>query len=129
MPQADGQTISVTGGRAPAPGEGPGDWLPPVDIVETETAFEIAVELCGVSREDVSVGFQDGRLTVWGRRRSDAAGETLHYRERRVGRFVRAFRFRTPVDGAGIAASLRQGVLTLNVPKKRPRRIPLESGG
>ncbi len=126
MSRSEGQPVTVTDGSAP-PEVGSADWLPPVDILETPTAFHVAVELCGVSREDVRVGFQDGRLTVWGRRRSGAEDETLHYRERRVGRFVRAFSFRTPVDGAGIAASLRQGVLALNVPKTPPRKIPLDS--
>ena len=125
MLPADELTIAVTGDVA----SGLADWLPPVDILETPTAFEIALELCGVVRDDVQVGFREGRLTVWGTRRPDTAGEALHYRERRTGRFVRAFSFRTPVDGGRIAARLRQGVLALTVPKRQPRRIPLASGG
>jgi len=127
MSQAETQPVPVEAGRIPAPGEGAADWLPPVDIGETAEGFQVVVELCGVAREDVSVGFHEGRLTVWGERRREGAAETVHYRERRSGRFLRAFRFRTPVEGDRIAASLKQGLLTLTVPKRRPRRIPLEA--
>jgi HSP20 family protein len=95
-----------------------------VDIVETPTAFEVAIEVCGVSRDDLHASFEEGRLSVWGVRRP-SEGETHHYRERRMGRFARAFSFRTPVDEAAVSAKLARGVLTLTVPKRLPRRIAL----
>ena len=125
MSVPDEQEFSVTGGRVAAPGEGVVDWLPPVDIVETPAAFKVTIEVCGVSREDIHASFEEGRLSVWGVRRP-TVDETHHYRERRMGRFARAFSFRTPVDQAGVSAGLARGVLTLTVPKRLPRRIPLE---
>jgi len=121
---SDEHELTVTGGRGAAPMEGVADWLPPVDIVETPTDFRVTVEVCGVPREDIHASFEEGRLSIWGvRRPSD--GETHHYRERRMGRFARAFSFRAPVDEAGVSAKLARGLLTLTVPKRLPRRIPL----
>lgn len=101
------------------------DWLPPVDIVETETAFEVALDICGVPRDAIDVRLQDDRLTVSGARAPGDAAEVCHYRERPVGRFTRAFTFRTPVDADGIEAKLADGVLSLSVPKQLPRKVAL----
>jgi HSP20 family protein len=118
--------VAISLGGASTPGEGGADWLPPVDIVETAATFEVTVELCGVPREDISVGFGENRLTVWGVRRPEDDREVHHYRERRMGRFARAFSFRTPVEGEGITARLEQGVLRLSIPKVQPKRVRVE---
>ena len=101
------------------------DWLPPADITETDDAFRIALELCGVDRHGVDIQLTDGRLTISGVRETDVPGEVCHYRERPRGRFVRAFSFRTPVDDDAIEARLADGLLTVTVPKRRPTRVPL----
>jgi len=102
------------------------DWLPPVDILETPTSFEVALDICGVSREQIDVRLEGGRLTVSGVRESAERDEFCHYRERQVGRFARAFTFRTPVDADDIEARLAHGVLSMSIPKQRPRRVDLE---
>jgi HSP20 family protein len=102
------------------------DWLPPVDILETPTSFEVALDVCGVPREAIDVRLQDGRLTVSGTRESADRDEFCHYRERQLGRFARAFTFRTPVNADGIEAKLADGVLTLTIPKQLPRKVALE---
>jgi HSP20 family protein len=101
------------------------DWLPPVDIVETETEYAVTLEVCGVSREAMDVRLEDGRLTVSGMRPGDAEGEVCRHRERPVGRFARSFFFRGPVDADAIQASLAEGVLTLTIPKKQPTQVRL----
>jgi HSP20 family protein len=118
--------VAISLGGASASDQSDADWLPPVDIVETPGAFEVTVELCGVPREDIRVGFEENRLTVWGVRRPQDDREVHHYRERRIGRFARAFSFRTPVEGEGIAARLEQGVLRLSIPKAQPKRVRVE---
>ena len=112
------EQIANTGGSRP-------DWLPPADIIETREAFEISLEICGVSRDEIVVGLEDDRLTVSGVRLTDTEERVCHYRERQRGRFVRAFSFRTPVDDERIEARLADGVLFLTIPKRRPMRIPL----
>ncbi len=102
------------------------DWLPPVDIVETPSTFEVTLEICGVPREQIDVRAEENRLTVSGERAGEVEGEACHYRERRVGRFARSFAFRVPTDSEGIRAALADGVLTLTVPKTMPTRISVE---
>jgi len=102
------------------------DWLPPVDILETAMAFEVALDICGVPRDAIDVRLEDDRLTVSGARTPTDEAEVCHYRERPLGRFARAFTFRTPVDAAGIQAKLADGVLRLSVPKQLPRKVAFD---
>jgi HSP20 family protein len=46
-----------------------GDWLPKVDIAETDQAFEIKVELPEVNREDIKIGVENGVLSIRGERK------------------------------------------------------------
>ncbi len=114
------------GGSRATPARDGVDWLPPVDILETPTSFEVALDVCGVPREQIDVRLEDGRLTVSGTRELDEGDEFCHYRERQVGRFARAFTFRVPVDADGIEAKLADGVLTLTIPKQLPTQVELE---
>ncbi len=106
------------------------EWLPPVDITETENAYRIDMEIAAVAAEDVSVSVKDGVLTVSGERKSgrDAGeGEGRRHRvERHWGKFSRSFRLPENADQDGIEARARDGVLYLTVAKKekaQPRKI------
>lgn len=125
MPMAEDQAFADRGGGRATSAGSDIDWLPPVDILETATAFEVALDICGVPRDAIDVRLEDDRLTVSGARTPRDEPEVCHYRERPVGRFARAFTFRTPVDADGIQAKLADGVLSLTVPKQLPRKIAL----
>ena len=104
------------------------EWLPAVDITETDKAFRIDVEIPAVPPEDVEVSVKDGVLTVAGERRSESeSGDGKRHRvERRWGKFSRSFRLPENVDENGIEARVKDGVLYLTVAKKakdQPRRI------
>jgi HSP20 family protein len=104
------------------------EWAPAVDICETETAFIITAELPGLAREQVEIAYQDGRLTLQGRRDCRVPCEQYHQLERGHGEFLRSFDLPQPVDGNGITADLAHGVLTVTVPKSRealPRHVPI----
>lgn len=121
-----------------APGEAlaRSEWLPPVDITETESAYRIDVELPAVSAEQVDVSVKDGVLTVSGERtgqsestEGSAAGKR-HRVERRWGKFSRSFRLPENVDEESIEARHRDGVLYLTIAKKdkaQPRRIEVSA--
>lgn len=102
-------------------------WTPPVDIFETADAYLVTAELPGLKRSDIEVRYQDGHLTLQGTRRTpDVPCERYHRVERGHGGFYRRFSLPAAVDGAGIAADLKDGVLTVTVPKAAgagPRRI------
>jgi HSP20 family protein len=70
-------------------------------------------------------------LTVTGERRADAPeGYSVHRQERLPARFSRGFQLPVKVDGAGITAALKDGVLTVTMPKaaeSQPRQITVKS--
>ena len=98
------------------------DWLPLVDIRESESAYEIDVEVPAVASEDLSVSVADGVLTVSGERkvaeRSEDEGNRVHRVERRYGRFVRNFQLPDDADHEQIEAESRDGVLYLKIAKR-----------
>jgi HSP20 family protein len=93
-------------------------WTPPVDIYETADAFVVTAELPGLQRGDVEIRYHDGQLTLQGTRRTpDVPCERYHRVERGHGGFFRRFALPAAVDVDGIAADLKDGVLTVTVPK------------
>jgi HSP20 family protein len=105
---------------------GPQGWTPAVDLCETADAFIVTAELPGLAREQVRIEVHDGRLTIQGRRDARVPCEQYHQVERGHGEFSRSFTLPPTVDPEGIAADLRNGVLTITVPKtpdRGPRRV------
>lgn len=107
------------------------DWLPAVDIVERENAFAVSVELPGVSKEDVKVSLEKRVLSITGERRLQAEEGGVQHRhiERAYGNFSRSFTLPENVDEAAIAASYKDGVLSLTIPKAarpEPRSIEVK---
>lgn len=100
-----------------------GEWLPPVDVRETQDAYRLDIELPALAPQDVEVSFREGVLTIAGeRKRPDGADETVHRSERRFGRFARNFRLPEDADDESIAAAAHDGVLEVTVPKREKSR-------
>ncbi len=88
-----------------------------VDIAEEENSFQIRADLPGVSKDKVDISVQDNVLSLivdFPAQRKD--GKTLHS-ERLSGRVKRTFRLSRDVDSTNIDAELKDGVLTLLLPK------------
>ncbi len=100
---------------------GPQGWAPAVDLCETADAFIVTAELPGLSRDQVRIEVQDGRITLQGRRDARVPCEQYHQVERGHGEFARSFALPSTVEVEGIAADLRDGVLTIIVPKSAER--------
>ena len=101
-------------------------WTPAMDLCETGTAYVLTAELPGVTREQVRIDIRDGKLTLQGRRAARVSCEQYHQVERGHGEFCRIVTLPLPVNAAGIAAEMRDGVLTITVPKAPeagPRRV------
>lgn len=92
-------------------------WLPAVDLCETADAFILTAELPGLSREQIRIDVHEGRLTLHGRRDARVACEQYHQVERGHGEFARSFALPAGIDVDHISADLREGVLTIIVPK------------
>ncbi len=105
---------------ADAPG-----WTPPVDLYETVNEFVLTAELPGLSRDEIEIQAEDSRITIRGARAASPGREIpceqFHRVERGHGRFSRAFTLPEPIDVDAITADLRDGVLTITVPKAASR--------
>lgn len=97
-------------------------WTPPVDLYETAAAFVLTAELPGLAREDIELHAEESRIVIRGER---AAGhvscEQYHRVERGHGRFSRAFLLPEPIDTEGVTADLKDGLLTVTLPKAAGR--------
>jgi len=96
-----------------------GSMLVAYDVAETDKAYEFKLDVPGVSRDDIDIDFEQGRLTISGERRQEEVKEDKSYRraERTYGSFSTSFALPGDVDGNKIHAELKDGVLTVTVPK------------
>jgi HSP20 family protein len=93
-------------------------WTPPVDLYETSDAYVLTAELPGLSREQIEIHAEEGRVLIRGERPSGQAScEQYHRVERGHGRFSRAFVLPEPIDVEAVAADLTDGLLTVTLPK------------
>ncbi|MBH0197490.1 MAG: Hsp20/alpha crystallin family protein [Nitrospira sp.] len=109
------------------------DWVPTVDISESEGEYLIKAELPEVKKEDVKVSVEDGVLTLSGERRQEKEekGKKYHRVERSYGSFVRSFSLPESVDEGGVKAQYTDGVLNLHLPKTekvKPKSIEVKVG-
>ncbi|GIV60667.1 Hsp20/alpha crystallin family protein [Rhodocaloribacter litoris] len=106
-------------------------WTPRVDLVETDDAYLIHMDLPGMSKEDLNINFHDGTLTVSGERKFETQEKDRNYVrvERQFGHFYRSFTLPKAVDEGKIGATYKDGVLEIRVPKAeevKPRRIEVK---
>ena len=112
---------------------GQGDWVPAVDICETEGELTFSVELPGVRPEEVEVTAEEGILTIHGARtavRSEGEDERYHLVERSYGSFMRRFQLPQGVDADKIEADVKEGVLQVRIPRlalPEPKRIQVKA--
>ncbi len=104
-------------------------WVPAVDIYETDShEVVIKAELPDVKREDIGVTFENNVLTLTGERKQEQSTKREQFQriERRFGTFSRSFTLPTSVDAGQIAASYKDGVLTIRLPRReeaKPKQI------
>ena len=104
-------------------------WVPAVDIFETDShEVVIKAELPDMKKEDIAVTFENNILTLSGERKQDQTTKRENYQrvERHFGSFSRSFTLPTTVDASQIAASYKDGVLTIRLPRReeaKPKQI------
>lgn len=102
-------------------------FVPTADIFETEPALTVVLEMPGVDKGNVDISIEDGVLTVQGRL-DFSKYEALQpvYTEYNIGHYRRSFSLSNKIDQNKISADMKDGVLTLVLPKAeeaKPRRI------
>jgi HSP20 family protein len=101
---------------------------PPVDIYEMADALVLTADLPGVSKEGLEVRIDDEVLTISGKAAHAAPGDPI-YREYDLPNFFRQFELSEEVDRDRVSAELKNGVLTLRLPKAeraRPKQIEVK---
>lgn len=96
------------------------DWVPAVDIKETEKEFIIHADIPGVDPDDIDVHMEDGMLTIKGERESENKEEREGYKriERHRGTFYRRFSLPDTANADKISAKSKHGVLEISIPKQ-----------
>jgi HSP20 family protein len=105
-------------------------FLPTADIYETDDALNVVLEMPGVEKNSVDIRVEDGVLKIDGRLDfSKYQGLQPLYTEYNVGHYSRSFRLPSRIDQTKIAAELKDGVLSLVLPKveeAKPRTIQVK---
>jgi len=107
-----------------------GQWVPTVDIRETDDALLVQAELPGIEKKNVRLEVKNGMLTISGERRyeKDVKEENVHRVERAYGKFSRSFSLPTNVDADKVDATMKDGVLEVRLPKResaKPKAIAI----
>jgi HSP20 family protein len=107
-------------------------FVPDLDIKETKEAYILKADLPGVREEELTVTVAGNRLTVVGKREAEEKRQGEHYyiTERMYGAFTRAFTLPEGADGDKLQAELKDGVLTLVMPKRpeeKTRQVPVKT--
>ena len=105
-------------------------FLPNADIYETPNELKVVLEMPGIERENVEIDIHDGVLRVQGRLDlSNYSGLQPLYTEYNVGHYARSFQLSSKIDQSKIGAEMKDGVLSLTLPKAeeaKPRTIQVK---
>ena len=105
-------------------------FLPNADIHETQDALTVILEMPGVGKDNVNVRVENGVLNVEGRLDlSKYQGLRPLYTEYNIGHYSRSFQLSSKIDQTKIGAALKDGVLSLTLPKAeetKPRKIDVK---
>ena len=106
--------------------------LPAVDIFENESGITVQADMPGVSRDRLDVHIDSDTLAIEGLAEIPMPeGMDVMYADIRSTRYQRSFSLSRELDTERVEASLKDGVLTLRIPKReehRPRRIEVHTG-
>jgi len=106
-------------------------YTPRADVMETEEESLLFADLPGVKPEDVDVRFENGELIIDARCPARHEGANYLLFEYGVGDFYRAFSISEHIDWQKIAAELKNGVLTIHLPRAetvKPKKITVKGG-
>lgn len=131
----EAKEIEVRGKEKIARGEGEPTragtyYSPQVDIYENEDAITLIADLPGVDRDRLDVNLEDDVLTITGFAKQPEARLSPVYSEFDVGGYTRRFTLGDAIDQAAIGATLKDGVLSLVLPKAdrlKPRKIAIQT--
>jgi HSP20 family protein len=107
-------------------------FVPRVDIVEQENELLLLADMPGVQPDGLDIRYERGELTIHGKVEQRQGSEQADYmlREYGIGDFYRAFQVGEEINPEKIEAEVKDGVLTLHLPKTEravPRKITVKT--
>jgi HSP20 family protein len=113
------------------PGQETGAWIPNADILETQDALLVMVELPGVEAADLALSVHGGNIIMKGEKKRQESEEQVRFHavERAFGRFRRVINLGAPVNTHQAEAVLQDGLLRIRFPKvpnRRGQEVPVE---
>jgi HSP20 family protein len=115
-----------TNGEATIPAR---TFLPTADIFEAENALHVVLEMPGAEKDNINVSVREGVLSIDGRLDFSKYKDLQPLYTDNVGNYSRSFRLSSAIDQTKIVAELRDGVLSLTLPKveeAKPRAIQIK---
>jgi len=106
-------------------------YTPRFDLWENNEAFYLAGDLPGVNSENLDIQYENQELKIWGKVTPRQRNVNYWSQEYGVGDYYRSFTLGEMIDAEAIEADIKDGVLTIKLPKKaeaRPRRIAVKTG-
>ena len=97
-------------------------YLPATDIYERDDAIVLVADMPGVAEQEIDIHVENHVLTITGTPATSSLKGELMYAEFRPGRFERAFTLSNDIDSEGIKARMKNGVLTVELPKSAKAR-------
>ena len=98
-------------------------FVPKVDIIESENAFEIQLAVPGMHKEDFRIDLKENRLSISGERKFSRDEKQFRSMETQFGAFTREFRLPENIDGDKIQAKYNNGILELVLPKDEKKLL------
>jgi HSP20 family protein len=110
------------------------DWMPSIDVSETDTEVVVRAEVAGVAPKGIDVSLSGQVLTIAGEKKesTETQSENCYRSERRFGSFRRSLQLPASVDTEKVSAEHKNGVLTIRFKKlqsAQPKRIQVRSSG
>jgi len=103
---------------------------PRTNMYELADQLEMLVEVPGLTKDDLNVKIQGNYLEISGARKADTPeGYTAHRMERGTGSFSRSFTLPVEIDANKVSATLKNGILSLTLPKAeiaKPKQITIK---
>lgn len=102
-------------------------WHPPTDVYETDDCVVVKVEIAGMEEQDFAISLDGKTLTISGIRRDPAAKLGYQQMEILYGHFETDVHLTRAIDEDGIEALYQNGFLCVQLPKVKPRQVPVVS--
>jgi HSP20 family protein len=125
---AENNLSAVTNGSTAEPIRNARTVTPRVDIFETDAELIMYADLPGVAPGNVDLRYEDGELVLEGKVGEGRASAAV--REFEPADFYRTFRVHDSIDSSKISAELKNGVLTVHLPKEakhQPRKVNVKT--